>query len=191
MPLHRLSSHRYRRRAGGKAHAPVSAPDFRETIPFMVHRLAARAVAKAMADFEEIGLTVSEARVVLVTLQHSPIRVSLVAEYTALGLSTLSHMLGRLERAGILLRKRVPGDARSVDVVLTVKGRKLAQRAEILMMRHQGEFIDGFSPADVEAFRRLLQWSYQRIAAVTDSTSNPSTLASPRKGSRTATMVKR
>ena len=164
--------------------------DFRETIPFAVHRLAARAVAKATDDFAELGLTVAEARVVLVTLQHGPIRVGLIAEYTSLGFSTLSHMLGRLERAGLLRRKRVAGDARSVDVVLTAKGRTIAQRAEILMMRHQEEYVDGFSPAEIELFRRLLRRSYERIVAITNGTSTASTFASRTKA-RTTTMGER
>jgi DNA-binding MarR family transcriptional regulator len=145
-----------------------------------VHRLAARAVAKATDDFAALGLTVAEARVVLVTLQHGPIRVSLVAEYTSLGLSTLSHMLGRLERAGILRRKRVPDDARSVDVVLTSKGRAVAQRAEVLMIRHQDEYVDGFTPAEISTFRRLLQRSYERIDAITSGKPAP-TLTARRK----------
>ena len=154
--------------------------DFRETIPFAVHRLAARAVAKATDDFAVLGLTVAEARVVLVTLQHGPIRVSLIAEYTSLGLSTLSHMLGRLEHAGVLRRKRVPDDARSVDVLLTAKGRGVAERAEVLMMRHQDEYVSGFTHAEIETFRRLLQRSYERIDAMT-SGKPAATLASRRK----------
>jgi DNA-binding MarR family transcriptional regulator len=158
--------------------------DFRETIPFAVHRLAARAVAKAADDFAELGLTVSEARVVLVTFQHGPIRVSLVAEYTALGLSTLSHMLGRLERAGLIARKRVTGDARSVDVVLTTKGSRVAQAAEMLMVRHQEELIAGFSAAEVEIFRRLLQRSYESIAAITADAPATATFTARRRGLR-------
>jgi DNA-binding MarR family transcriptional regulator len=160
-----------------KATRPAISDDFRETIPFAVHRLAARAVAKATDDFAELGLTVSEARVVLVTLQHGPIRVSLVAEYTSLGLSTLSHMLGRLERAGVIARKRVLNDARSVDVELTAKGREIAHGAETLMMRHQEELLDGFSAADMELFRGFLQRSYESIAAITSDAPAASTLA--------------
>jgi DNA-binding MarR family transcriptional regulator len=160
-----------------KASRPVKRDDFRETIPFAVHRLAARAVAKATDDFAELGLTVSEARVVLVTLQHGPIRVSLVAEYTSLGLSTLSHMLGRLERAGIIARKRVLNDARSVDVALTAKGRIIAETAETLMMRHQDEYLDGFSATEIAQFRRFLQRSYESIASITIDSPAASTLA--------------
>jgi len=159
-----------------------AADDFRATIPFAVHRLAARAVAKAADDFAELGLTVAEARVVLVTLQHGPIRVSLIAEYTSLGLSTLSHMLGRLERAGLLVRKRVAGDARSVDVVLTARGRDVAGRGEVLMMRHQEEFVEGFTRAEIETFRRLLRRSYERIARITRGKPAASTLSSRTKG---------
>jgi DNA-binding MarR family transcriptional regulator len=121
-------------------------------------------------------LTVSEARVVLVTHQHGPIRVGAIAAFTSLELSTLSHMLGRLERAAILKRKRVLGDARSVDVVLTAHGRKLALRAEKLMMLHQEQMLDGFSAADIRTFRRLLQRSYERVAAVEPARSESATL---------------
>jgi DNA-binding MarR family transcriptional regulator len=163
-----------------KPRPAVKGDDFRDTIPFAVHRLAARAVAKATDDFAALGLTVAEARVVLVTLQHGPIRVSLIAEYTSLGLSTLSHMLGRLERAGLVRRKRVPDDARSVDVLVTAKGRGIAQRAEVLMMHHQDEYVDGFTPAEIETFRRYLQRSYERMGAITGG-KTAATLPSLRK----------
>jgi DNA-binding MarR family transcriptional regulator len=139
--------------------------DFRDTIPFAVHRLAARAVAIAADDFAALGLTVSEARVVLVTLQHGPIRVGTIAEYTSLELSTLSHMLGRLERDGLLSRTRVRNDARSVDVALTARGRTIAQRAERQMMLHQEQMVAGFSAADLRTFRRLLRRSFERVTA--------------------------
>jgi MarR family transcriptional regulator, organic hydroperoxide resistance regulator len=148
------------------ARLDVPARDFRDTLPFAVHRLAARAVAIATDDFAALGLTVSEARVVLVTLQHGPLRVSLIAEYTALELSTLSHMLGRLEKARILTRKRIANDARSVEVTLTARGRRLAQRAEKQMMIHQEQMLDGFTAAEIATFRRLIAQTYERIAAI-------------------------
>jgi DNA-binding MarR family transcriptional regulator len=163
------------------ARSEDNASDFRFTIPFAVHRLAARAVALATDDFAELGLTVSEARVVLVALQHGPMRVGVIAEYTSLELSTLSHMLGRLESDGILSRRRVLGDARSVDVALTARGRKIAQRAERQMMLHQEQMLDGFTAAETKTFRRLLQRSYERIAAISPGRSSTLVARPPRR----------
>ena len=52
------------------------------------------------------------------------------------------------------------------------------------MMRHQAQMLDGFSSSEITTFRRLIQRSYDRIAAIATGDSAASTLARGVKRSR-------
>jgi DNA-binding MarR family transcriptional regulator len=138
---------------------------FRDTLPFALHRLAARSVAQATSDFAAMGLTVSEARVMIVTLQHEPIRVSAVAAGTAIELSTLSHMLGRLERDKLVKRTRDANDSRSVAVTLTPRGRQIAKKAQAASYDHQEIMLAGLTPDQIATLRALLRHVYDNVDA--------------------------
>ena len=140
---------------------------FRDTLPFALHRLVVRSVAQATDDFAAMGLTVSEARVMIVTLRHEPMRVSALAAGTAIELSTLSHMLGRLERNALVKRERDTSDSRSVTVTLTPRGRTIAKRARTAAANHQEIMLAGLAPAQIHTLRDLLRHVYANVEATT------------------------
>jgi DNA-binding MarR family transcriptional regulator len=62
--------------------------------------------------------------------EDEPLRVSELAERLSLEPATLSPLLKRLEVAGLVTRRRDPGDERAVAVTLTPAGRGLRADAE-------------------------------------------------------------
>jgi len=153
--------------------------EFRDTLPFALHRLVVRLVAQATADFSAMGLTVSEARVMIVTLQHEPIRVSAIAANAAIELSTLSHMLGRLERERLVKRSRDAGDSRSVSVTLTQRGRRIAAKAQASSRDHQEVMLAGFTAEQIQTLRGLLREVYRNVDASTSVVPGTPTLEPP------------
>lgn len=73
-----------------------------------------------------IGLTSAQAHV-LVRIE-TPIRLSDLAQQQACDPSTITSMVQRLEREGLLKRTVDPADGRARLVQLTAKGRKLRER---------------------------------------------------------------
>jgi DNA-binding MarR family transcriptional regulator len=62
--------------------------------------------------------------------ERSPRSVGELASVLALDPGTLSPLLKRLESTGLITRRRVPGNERSLAVSLTDEGRELRARAE-------------------------------------------------------------
>ncbi len=120
----------------------------------------------------------------VVTLQLEPVRVSAIAVNTAIELSTLSHMLGRLERDGLLERVRAKDDSRSVCVTLTPRGRTVALRARSAMRDHQEIMIDGLDDEAVATLRELLRRVYENVDAAAGP---PSVLPAAARGRRKRT----
>ncbi len=79
---------------------------------------------------EPMGLTHPQYLVMLALWERSPRSVGELASTLALDPGTLSPLLKRLEAGGLVTRRRVPGNERSVAVALTDDGLALRARAE-------------------------------------------------------------
>ncbi|MFL6156337.1 MAG: MarR family winged helix-turn-helix transcriptional regulator [Marmoricola sp.] len=83
------------------------------------------ALTALAAEFE---LTLPQMRV-LGVLRGRRVRMSDLASYLDLEKSSLSGLVERAERTGLVARERSATDARSVEVFLTAQGNKVADRA--------------------------------------------------------------
>jgi DNA-binding MarR family transcriptional regulator len=79
-----------------------------------------------------MGLTHPQYLVMLALWERSPRSGAELARELALDPGTLSPLLKRLETAGLLERRRVPGDERTLAVTLTPAGRDLRGEAEAI-----------------------------------------------------------
>jgi len=70
---------------------------------------------------------------------------------------TLTHRLDRLEKRGLIRRRRVRGDRRSVEVALTARGRKLVDVAVEEHVDNERRNLEGLSARHREQLVRLLR----------------------------------
>ncbi len=92
--------------------------------------VAARSVVGVYRPvLEPLGLTHPQYLVMLALWQHAPVRVAELSRLLQLDPGTLSPLLKRLERAGLLTRGKDPTDDRALAVDLTDEGRALRERA--------------------------------------------------------------
>jgi DNA-binding MarR family transcriptional regulator len=137
---------------------------FSELIPFLMHGIVTNSVAHATEEFAEMGLNVAEARVLVGLMQNPGIRVGHLSDLTSIAQSTLSHLLRRLGRQGLLRRTRVSEDNRSVVVELTGAGGRKAQTCWRLAQLQDQMIVEALTSAKAEEFRKLLQEVYQSLA---------------------------
>ncbi|MEH2260769.1 MarR family winged helix-turn-helix transcriptional regulator [Nostoc sp.] len=81
--------------------------------------------------FSQAGLPSMDWYDVLLTLKESPehcLRLSELAQKTLLSRSNLTHLVDRLEKAGLLYRKSCPSDRRGTYAVLTEAGLEMQQK---------------------------------------------------------------
>lgn len=84
---------------------------------------------------DELGLTYPQYLVMLVLWEHDGIRVSDIGERLLLDSATLTPLLKRLERAGLVVRSRSTDDERSIIVRLSDAGTALRDRAATIPAR--------------------------------------------------------
>ncbi|GAA1840722.1 MarR family transcriptional regulator [Pseudonocardia ailaonensis] len=91
---------------------------------------ARKVIALYRPLLEPMGLTHPQYLVMLALWEQEPRSVTELSRVLALDPGTLSPLLKRLEAAGYVDRRRVPGNERTLAVSLTAEGRALREQAE-------------------------------------------------------------
>jgi DNA-binding MarR family transcriptional regulator len=121
--------------------------------------LLARASAEASAQFHAIvknrGVSVLEWRV-LAQLAGGSCTVSLLAQRALAQQPTLTKVVDRMARDGLVRRLGDAADRRRVGVSLTEKGRKLAHELIPLARRHEAKILSGYGPRAAASLKRAL-----------------------------------
>src|ERR1700685_1359075 len=112
--------------ATSEAAAPPTAPDRQDLIDALV-----RTSFVTMAVLNKVGaehdLSLTQLRV-LAILRDRRVKMSELADYLGLDKSTISGLVDRAEKRGLLQRAPNPADGRAVDVFLSPAGTELAGR---------------------------------------------------------------
>ncbi|GAA0281032.1 MarR family transcriptional regulator [Cryptosporangium japonicum] len=91
----------------------------------------------------EHDLSLTQLRV-LGILRDRRARMTELAAYLGLDKSTLSGLVDRAEKRGLLAREKNPDDRRVVDVFMTPAGSELADRVYVEVRRELAPLIDQF-----------------------------------------------
>lgn len=88
--------------------------------------------------------------------RRGPVIQRQLARHLAIEGPTLTRQLERLERDGLVTRRRVFSDRRMAMVELTQAGETLLQRLQVIVADAAGELTDGLSAAQIEQLSALL-----------------------------------
>jgi DNA-binding MarR family transcriptional regulator len=124
------------------------------TIPFLMHQVVHFVESSVNERAKPYGLRIEGVRVLFRLVAQDNRSVNELSSLTGIEKSTLSRLLDRLEKRGLVKRGRDPEDGRSVIVSLTAKGRKLAQKHRPVYYRdYEGILLQGFDENEVARFR--------------------------------------
>ena len=70
--------------------------------------------------------------------------------------SAMTRLVDRLEKAGLVKRQIDPENRRAISILLTPAGREEAAGALIVIKRINEEIRKDYSPAEVDAFKKIL-----------------------------------
>jgi MarR family transcriptional regulator, organic hydroperoxide resistance regulator len=109
----------------------VSLPQLRldNQLCFLFHRISRELDAAYRPLLAALGLTYSQYLVMLCLWERDGLGVGDLGDRLDLDSGTLSPLLRRLERAGLVQRRRATDDERRVTIHLTLGGRDLQERA--------------------------------------------------------------
>jgi len=133
-----------------------------------VHRATHR-IGLYLDDLGERGLTQGEAHILALLAHSGPANVAHLHRGLAHKRSTLTSILDRLARRGLITRAVGEKDRRTFVVRPTAKGRKLAHRIQRHLSALERAVIHRVSAADIKSFNRVVaaleQEAHQRCGS--------------------------
>jgi DNA-binding MarR family transcriptional regulator len=113
--------------AGGARQS--SAYSIERASPYLLNRLAERMNAELAAILRPFGLSLRHWRVLAFLAPAGPVPIVALARDALIPHSTLSRLLGRMEKSGTVRRSNGARDLRLAEYALTAKGQRLYRGA--------------------------------------------------------------
>ena len=120
-----------------------------------VHRATHR-IGLYLDDLRERGLTQGEAHILALLAHSGPANVADLHRGLAHKRSTLTSILDRLAKRGLITREVGETDRRTFVVKPTAKGRKLAQRIKRHLFVLERAVVNRVSAADIKGFNKVV-----------------------------------
>lgn len=161
--------------------------DLDNYVPYLLNRAGSRIATSFAQMLRNHDLTLPIWRVLAALHDDDGQRMGQLAEHTSIEVSTLSRLIGSMERRGLAERVRAgagfgSGDARAVTVHLTRHGRHLAERIVPVALEYESVALAGLSEDEVAHLKALLRRLYDNMATL-DGTEAPESPASRRRQS--------
>ena len=135
--------------------SPVTRP-IGETTGYLLARVCKAHRGSVAATLAEVGLHVGQEMVLSHLWKHDGLTPSELADRLGVEPPTVTNMLSRMERAGLLERCRDPKDARCTRVHLTEKGRNLREPVERRWRAVQERAFEGVTVEEEALLSELL-----------------------------------
>jgi MarR family transcriptional regulator, organic hydroperoxide resistance regulator len=155
--------------------------DLGRYLPYLINRAGARLAVEFDREIRRHGVGIQEWRVLAALAATDGQRLSDLAALTSIDISTLSRLIGRMVRAGVLSRSRAAGDRREIVVSLTAKGRRTTGAIVPLARRYERITLKGFQPTEEAALKNLLERVYANLDGLTEgrNATTPTISATP------------
>ena len=115
------------------------------------------------AHIKPLGLTTGQPKVLDFLQDHDGAMQKDIAQGCHIEPSSLSTILGGMERAGLIERSTRDENRRTVYVRLTERGREQCGRLNEIFAAAEAEALRGFSAAEIEQMRTLLERIYHNL----------------------------
>ena len=133
-------------------------------LPYLINRVGAALAARFTATtLERHQLSIMMWRVLVVVSNNGGRRLIDLSQMTSIDLSTLSRMVARLVRLGLVSRKRSRTSDREVEVKLTPKGRALVTRIIPVGIDYEKQIMKNVSAAEIATVQRVLKQMFANL----------------------------
>ena len=144
------------------AHDRLKLDDY---LPYLINRIGAALVEsytrRALAAHK---LTIDMWRVLAALSNNGGQRQIDLADVTSIEASTVSRLVTRLVRLGLVTRGRSETSNREVQVQLSPKGRALVKKLIPVALGLEATAVEGISAADLAQLKRTLRRIYANLA---------------------------
>lgn len=133
--------------------------NLQDSMGFLINKLAHKMATGLDSRLKEHGVTISQWTILAVLWKHEGIAQVEIQQHLAIEGSTVTGIIQRMIREGLIQRKVDPEDRRVQRVYLTDKGRALEEKLVIEAMTVNQQALQGLSEDEQAFFMRLLKRS--------------------------------
>ena len=139
--------------------------DLANYLPYLVNRLGSALVENFTATaLAQHNLNIDGWRVMAVLANQGAQRQIDLADLTSIEVSTLSRLITRMVRMGLVTRRRSENSNREVVVELAAKGRGLVKRIIPLAHRLEASACARIPASDMTAVKRALRRMFENMS---------------------------
>ncbi len=122
-----------------------------------IKQISGRIFNKKLKNYDLNDLNTAQGRIIFSLWQNDNIPIGELARQTALGKTTLTSMLIRLEQKGYIIRNTDEKDKRKTLIALSEKSRSIEGRHEAVSKEMTLLFYEGLSENQIDEFERTLK----------------------------------
>jgi MarR family transcriptional regulator, organic hydroperoxide resistance regulator len=137
-----------------------------DAFPYLLARVGIRMGELFSRRLAGYGVTLPMYRAMAALWQRGGQRLGDLSEMTSVEISTLSRLVGVMQRKGLLSRTRPDSNARTVEINLTAKGRTLVEELIPLAQRHEEVGLRGLRAREVAILKKQLVAVYRNLDAL-------------------------
>jgi DNA-binding MarR family transcriptional regulator len=126
-------------------------------LPYLINRLTFRMNRLLNRDLRAHGLGISDWRVLAVLDSAGSATINELAAYAMIEQSTLSRLVMRMEKQGLVKRERCEPDGRAVAVSMTAEGSSVYGKLRALSLAHAERVLKGFSDAEKAELKQAVK----------------------------------
>jgi DNA-binding MarR family transcriptional regulator len=114
---------------------------------------------------ENIRVTPAQAGILFLLTQKDGRTMSELSRILSIDNSTITGLVDRLEKAGLVRRDAGPNDRRTSHVYVSPEGMQEAEKAGGVVRKVNQEIKDGFTAEELESFKKILRSFFQKFNA--------------------------
>ena len=133
------------------------------SMPYLLNRLGVRMAALFSQRIAHTGITLPMYRTLASLADEGDQKLTDLASVTSIELSTMSRLIGSLIAKGLVTRKRLPNDERTVRINLTGKGTELTMQLMREAQHYDAVLIAVLSPNVVDSMKADVMRMYDAL----------------------------
>jgi DNA-binding MarR family transcriptional regulator len=143
---------------------PSSTIALGDYLPYLVNRVGTIIAAQFSVEaLETHGLSIAMWRVMVMLAGKTGLRQIDLADLTSIDVSTLSRLVTRMVRMGLVTRARAANSNREVTVKLSAKGNSLVARLIPIARQYEVTASAGLTPEEMTILKRALRRVYDNM----------------------------
>lgn len=127
-----------------------------DSFPYLLNRVGVRMGDLFSRRIASYGITLPMYRVMAALWETPGQRLNDLAQMTTVELSTLSRLVGTMEKMKLVSRSRLENNARTVAITLTDAGRAMAEELMPIAQHFEQVAVSKLSPSALKALKKTL-----------------------------------